>query len=62
MLKLTKRGAAMKKVLAVIKKFWFLIPLLIAVLMFLLLPLMPEVTEYVFSRGLFKIVTVPWDL
>ncbi len=49
----------MKKVLAVIKKFWFLIPLLIAVLMFLLLPLMPEVTEYVFSRGLFKIVTVP---
>lgn len=49
----------MKKVLAVIKRFWFLIPLVIAVLMFLLLPLMPEVTEYVFSRGLFKIVTVP---
>ena len=49
----------MKKILAVIKKIWFLIPLLIAVLMFFLLPLMPEVTEYVFSRGLFKVVTVP---
>ncbi len=49
----------MKKVLAVIKRFWFLIPLVIAVLMFFLLPLMPEVTEYVFSRGLFKVVTVP---
>lgn len=49
----------MKKVLGVIKKFWFLIPLVVALLMFLLLPLMPEVTEYVFSRGLFKVVTVP---
>ena len=49
----------MKKVSAVIKKFWIFIPLLIAALMFFLLPLMPEVTEYVFSRGLFKIVTVP---
>lgn len=49
----------MKKVFHFVKKFWFFIPLVIAVLMFLLLPLMPEVTEYVFSRGLFKIVTVP---
>lgn len=49
----------MKKVLSIVKSFWFLIPLAVALLMFLLLPLMPEVTEYVFSRGLFKIVTVP---
>lgn len=49
----------MKKVFGVIKKFWFFIPLAAALLMFLFLPLMPEVTEYVFSRGLFKIVTVP---
>lgn len=60
MLKLTKKGGdVVKKVQAVIKRFWILLPLIAAALMFFLLPLMPEVTEYVFSRGLFKIVTVP---
>ncbi|MCH5203359.1 MAG: DUF3810 domain-containing protein [Oscillospiraceae bacterium] len=49
----------MKRILVIIGKFWILIPLILAALMFFLLPLMPEVTEYVFSRVLFKAVTVP---
>lgn len=46
----------MKKFL---KKFWVLIPLIAAALMFVILPHTPDVTEYVFSRGLFKALTVP---
>lgn len=42
-----------------IKKFWVFIPLVIAAAMFFLLPYFPAFTEYVCSRGLFKIVTVP---
>lgn len=49
----------MKKLLVILKKIWIFIPLAAAVLMYFLLPLMPTVTEYVFSRGLFKLVTVP---
>lgn len=41
------------------KAFWVFIPLIVAVAMYFLLPLFPSVTEYVFSRGLFKVVTVP---
>lgn len=46
----------MKKIF---KTIWIFIPLVAAALMYFLLPLCPSVTEYVFSRGLFKIVTVP---
>lgn len=46
----------MKKFL---KRFWVFIPLILAALMFFVLPHFPAVTEYVFSRGLFKIITVP---
>lgn len=46
----------MKKLL---KRFWVFIPLLLAAAMFLLLPYFPSFTEYVCSRGLFKIVTYP---
>ncbi len=46
----------MKKFL---KRFWVFIPLIFSALMFFLLPKFPVVTEYVFSRGLFKILTVP---
>ncbi|MCH5207922.1 MAG: DUF3810 domain-containing protein [Oscillospiraceae bacterium] len=50
----------MKRLSVIIRKFWVFIPFIAAALMFLLLPIMPpEVTEYVFSRGLFKAVTVP---
>lgn len=42
-----------------IKRFWIFIPLILAALMYLILPLAPDFTEYVCSRGLFKIVTVP---
>lgn len=42
-----------------IKATWIFYPLILAVLMYLLLPLFPSFTEYVVSRGLFKIVTVP---
>lgn len=41
------------------KRFWVFIPLILAVLMYFVLPHFPAVTEYVFSRGLFKIITVP---
>lgn len=45
------------------KKFfkWFgiFIPLILAVAMYFLLPFFPEFTEYVCSRGLFKIITIP---
>lgn len=46
----------MKKFL---KRFWVFIPLILAVLMYFILPHFPAVTEYVVSRGLFKIITVP---
>lgn len=41
------------------KRFWVFIPLILAVMMYFILPHFPAVTEYVFSRGLFKIITVP---
>ncbi|MDE7229367.1 MAG: DUF3810 domain-containing protein [Oscillospiraceae bacterium] len=46
----------MKKFL---KRFWVFIPLILAAAMFFLLPYFPGFTEYVCSRGLFKIVTYP---
>ena len=42
-----------------LKRFWVFIPLILAVMMFFILPNFPTVTEYVFSRGLFKAITVP---
>ncbi len=42
-----------------IKVTWIFFPLVIAALMYLLLPMFPKFTEYVFSRGLFKLVTTP---
>lgn len=41
------------------KRFWIFIPLILAAAMYFLLPYFPGFTEYVCSRGLFKIVTVP---
>lgn len=38
---------------------WIFIPLVLAVLMYLVLPLFPAFTEYVISRGLFKLVSTP---
>lgn len=46
----------MKKFL---KAAWVFLPLIAAAAMYFLLPFFPEFTEYVFSRGLFRIVTVP---
>lgn len=42
-----------------VKATWIFYPLILAALMRILLPLFPTFTEYVISRGLFKIVTVP---
>ncbi len=46
-----------------IKKFvrltWIFYPLALAAAMYFLLPMFPTFTEYVVSRGLFKIVTIP---
>ncbi len=41
------------------KRFWVFIPLILSALMFFVLPHFPAVTEYAFSRGLFKMITVP---
>lgn len=41
------------------KRFWIFIPLILAAAMYLLLPYFSGFTEYVCSRGLFKIVTYP---
>lgn len=41
------------------KRFWIFIPLIAAAAMYLLLPYLPGFTEYVCSRGLFKLVTYP---
>lgn len=41
------------------KRFWIFIPLLLAVLMYFVLPHIPVFTEYAVSRGLFKIITTP---
>lgn len=46
----------MKKFL---RRFWIFIPLILAAMMFFLLPYFPGFTEYVCSRGLFKLVTYP---
>lgn len=42
-----------------IKAAWIFLPLILAAAMYFLLPYFPEFTEYVFSRGLFRTVTVP---
>lgn len=42
-----------------VKATWIFWPLILGVLMFFLLPYFPDFTEYVVSRVLFKIVTVP---
>lgn len=41
------------------KRFWIFIPLLLAGLMFFVLPMFPDFTEYAVSRGLFKVITIP---
>ena len=45
-----------------LKRFWVFIPLVLAAAMYFLLPYFPGFTEYVCSRGLFKIVTYPLGL
>lgn len=40
-------------------RFWVFIPLILAAAMYFLLPLFPDFTEYVISRGLNKVITVP---
>lgn len=45
--------------LRLLKALWIFIPLILAAAMYFLLPLFPEFTEYVISRGLFKVFTVP---
>lgn len=42
-----------------IKTAWIFIPMILAAAMYFILPYFPDFTEYVCSRGLFKIVTVP---
>ncbi len=51
-----KRVMIMRKFL---KRFWIFIPLVLAALMFFVLPMFPDFTENVISRGLFKVITTP---
>ena len=43
--------------LRLLKLLWIFIPLVLAAAMYFLLPLFPEFTEHVISRGLFKVFT-----
>lgn len=43
----------------VLRAVWIFIPLILAAAMYFLLPMFPEFTEIVVSRGLFKLYTVP---
>lgn len=43
----------------VLRAVWIFIPLVLAACMYFLLPMFPEFTEIVVSRGLFKLYTVP---
>lgn len=45
--------------LRLLRQLWIFIPLILAAAMYFLLPMFPEFTEQVISRGLFKIYTVP---
>lgn len=45
--------------LRIFKALWIFIPLVLTALMYFLLPMFPDFTEYVVSRGLFKVFTVP---
>lgn len=49
----------MKRFLKVLKAVWVFIPLVLAAAMYFLLPMFPNVAEYLCARGLFKAVTVP---
>lgn len=42
-----------------IKLMWIFFPLVLAVMMYLILPSTPGIAEHIFSRGLFKVVTTP---
>lgn len=42
-----------------LRAFWIFIPLVLAALMYFLLPMFPDFTEYAVSRGLFRLYTVP---
>lgn len=43
----------------IFRAVWIFIPLVLAAAMYFVLPYFPQVAEYVFARGLFKVVTVP---
>lgn len=45
--------------LRLLRQLWIFIPLILAAAMYFLLPMFPEFTEQVISRGLFKLYTVP---
>ncbi len=47
------------RALKLLKHFIFLLPAVGALLLYFLLPQFPEFTEYVFSRGIFRVVSVP---
>lgn len=55
----TPSKAKRSSFLRVLKALWIFIPLILAALMYFLLPLFPGFTEHVISRGLFKVFTVP---
>ncbi len=49
----------LQKALSILRAFLFLLPALTALLLYGILPHFPEFTEYVFSRGIFRLISVP---
>ena len=49
----------MKRIGRFLRHFWFLLPGLAAVLLYLVLPHFPDFTERVFSQGIFRLISVP---
>ena len=48
-----------KKIICLIRNYPFIIIAVVTVLLFILLPLFPWAAEYIFARGLFKIISIP---
>ncbi|MDD4414474.1 MAG: DUF3810 family protein, partial [Oscillospiraceae bacterium] len=55
----TKVCVLLKSALRVLRRFYFLIPALAAIILYKVLPHLPRFTETVFSRFLFRIISFP---
>ena len=54
-----QRGARLRKTGRFLRHFLFLLPAAAALLLYCLLPRFPKLTEIVFARGIFRLISVP---